>query len=43
VFANQFIAEHQALRNADLANMKIVWMPKQVLFADGSSLGGDSE
>ena len=29
------------LSAAELANLKVVWMPKQVLFADGSKLGGE--
>jgi hypothetical protein len=36
---NQFNAEQQSLRNAGLADMKIIWLPDSVLFADGSSLG----
>jgi len=36
---NQFISEQQELRNANLADMKIVWLPDGVLFADGTSLG----
>jgi hypothetical protein len=39
---NQFIGTHQALRNASLDNMKIVWLPDEILFADGSKLGGES-
>ena len=27
------------LRNADLRDMKIVWLPNSILLADGSSLG----
>lgn len=36
---NQFMSEMQALRNAELNDMKIVWLPDSVLFADGTSLG----
>jgi hypothetical protein len=36
---NQFISEEQSLRNAKMENMKIVWLPDSVLFADGTSLG----
>jgi len=38
---NQFSDEHRRFRDAELANLKVVWMPKQVLFADGSKLGGE--
>jgi hypothetical protein len=36
---NQFISAHQRLRDMDLKDMKVVWMPKSIIFADGSSLG----
>lgn len=36
---NQFRDEHQSLRNAELANMKITWIPKSVIFTDGTRLG----
>ncbi len=36
---NQFITDQQNLRNAEMANMKIIWLPDSVLFEDGSSLG----
>ena len=38
---NQFRDQHQALRNASLADMKVVWKPSQILFEDGTSVGGD--
>lgn len=36
---NQFVTEQQNLRNANLNDMKVVWLPQSVLFADGSALG----
>ncbi len=36
---NQFLANHQALRNAELKDMKVVWLPTSVLFADGTQIG----
>ena len=38
---NQFRGPHQALRNAEMANMKITWIPKSVIFADGTRLGAN--
>jgi hypothetical protein len=38
---NQFISEHQSLRNTELADMKIVWLPSEILFADGTKIGGE--
>lgn len=40
---NQFLANQQELRNAEMANMKIVWLPDSVLFADGTSLGASDD
>lgn len=37
---NQFMDEDQLLRSKSLDNMKIVWMPEKVLFADGTTMGG---
>ena len=36
---NQFVSAQQSLRNAELADMKVVWLPQAVLFVDGSSIG----
>jgi hypothetical protein len=36
---NQFREEHESLRNAELTNMKITWIPRSVIFADGTKLG----
>lgn len=36
---NQFVDWHKALRNADLANMKITWVPKSIIFDDGTQIG----
>jgi Sec-independent protein translocase protein TatA len=40
---NQFIDHHKALRFADLNDMKIVWKPSSILFADGSKIGESAE
>lgn len=40
---NQFVETHQHLRNAEMANMKIVWLPSQILFADGSKFTADAQ
>jgi hypothetical protein len=40
---NQFMTNQQNLRNAEMANMKIVWLPDSVLFADGTSLGASDD
>jgi hypothetical protein len=37
---NQFRDAHQSFRNAELANMKVTWIPKSIIFADGTQLGG---
>jgi hypothetical protein len=39
---NQFIASQVKLRDTDLSNMKFEWIPKAVIFADGSTIGMDS-
>lgn len=36
---NQFIANHQNLRNAEMENMKVVWLPESVLFEEGTTMG----
>lgn len=38
---NQFIDEHRLFRDAALADLKVVWLPKQILFADGTKIGSD--
>lgn len=40
---NQFIEPHKALRSADLKDLKIVWKPSSILFADGSRIGEAAE
>jgi hypothetical protein len=40
---NQFLAEHLSLRNTDLQDMKIVWLPASILFADGTQIGAADE
>jgi len=36
---NQFIDSHRSLRNTELANMKVVWLPKSIIYADGTQVG----
>jgi len=36
---NQFHGPHRQLRNAELKDMKINWIPESVIFADGSQVG----
>jgi len=36
---NQFASEHQALKNANLKDLKIVWVPKSIIYADGTKVG----
>ncbi|MCK4304245.1 MAG: hypothetical protein KAY24_08390 [Candidatus Eisenbacteria sp.] len=36
---NQFVDEHKALRNTDLEDMRIEWIPATIIFADGTILG----
>lgn len=36
---NQFVDWHKALRNAELSNMKITWVPKSIIFDDGTQIG----
>lgn len=40
---NQFIASQVKLRDTDLSNMKFEWIPKAVIFADGSTIGMDTD
>ena len=40
---NQFIDSHRSLRNTDLKDMKIVWVPKSIIFGDGSTVGKADE
>jgi hypothetical protein len=35
---NQFDDEHIALRSTDLANLKVLWEPETLIFADGRRL-----
>jgi hypothetical protein len=36
---NQFRRPHQQLRNTELKDMKVIWIPESVIFADGSKIG----
>lgn len=38
---NQFMASNTKFRDTDLANMKFEWVPKAIIFSDGSKLGVD--
>ena len=40
---NQFVDSHRSLRNADLKDMKIVWIPKSIIYADGTKVGKTEE
>jgi len=39
---NQFLDADKALRSAELSDMKIIWKPLSVLFADGSKIEAES-
>lgn len=36
---NQFMDTHQKLRNTDLEDMRVEWLPATILFSDGTVLG----
>jgi hypothetical protein len=36
---NQFKDEHRAFRNAELKDLKVVWVPQSIIFADGTKAG----
>jgi hypothetical protein len=36
---NQFRDAHRSLRNAELANLKVVWLPKSIIYMDGTQAG----
>jgi hypothetical protein len=36
---NQFVAAQKQFRNSELKDMKVVWMPASVIFADGTRIG----
>ncbi len=36
---NQFHRPHEQLRNTELKDMKVIWIPESVIFADGSKIG----
>jgi hypothetical protein len=40
---NQFIEAQQRFRNAELKDMKVIWLPRTIIFADGSKIGDDAE
>ena len=40
---NQFLRPHQQLRNTELKDMKVIWLPDSVIFADGSTIGAAVE
>ncbi len=39
---NQFVAPQQQFRATELKDMKVIWMPASVIFADGTQVGDDS-
>ena len=36
---NQFIDAHRSLRNTELKDMKVVWIPKSIIYVDGTQVG----
>lgn len=40
---NQFVDSHRSLRNTDLKDMKVIWIPKSIIYADGSKVGKTEE
>jgi hypothetical protein len=38
---NQFMEEHRRFKDAELTDLKVVWLPKQILFADGTKIGSE--
>jgi hypothetical protein len=38
---NQFIDQHKRLAGAEMANMKIEWIPTAIIFGDGTQVGGE--
>jgi hypothetical protein len=36
---NQFVASHRSLKHTDLKDMKVVWVPKSILYGDGTKVG----
>jgi hypothetical protein len=36
---NQFVAAHKQFRNTELKDMKVIWMPASIIFADGTRIG----
>jgi len=36
---NQFTDSHQKLRNTDLEDMRVEWLPSSIIFADGTQIG----
>jgi len=39
---NQFSDEHNKLKNAELKDLKVIWAPQTIIFADGSRIGEDT-
>ena len=39
---NQFIEAQQRFRNAELKDLKVMWMPASIIFSDGTRIGDDS-
>jgi hypothetical protein len=40
---NQFVEAQQRFRAAELRDMKVVWVPASIIFADGTRIGERSE
>ena len=40
---NQFDSEHTKFKNAELKDLKVVWVPKEIIFVDGTTIPKDRE
>jgi len=40
---NQFLDTHQKLRNTEMKDMKILWVPKTIIFSDGTKIGEEKQ
>ena len=40
---NQFESEHTKFKNAELKDLKVVWVPEKIIFVDGTTIPKDGE
>jgi hypothetical protein len=40
---NQFMDDHRALASTELKDMKVLWLPSEILFADGTRLAAENK